>query len=71
MIPLDCRQKGPGPQLGARGPGETGPYGRWPEPDEDQLDGGDQDDEPYPDTAGLREYEPPAAAVARPGEVDQ
>jgi hypothetical protein len=28
------RTKGPG-VLGAVGPGDTGPFGRWPEPDQD------------------------------------
>lgn len=46
MIPLECRAKGGGPQLGAKGPGQTGPFGRWPaETDEDDLDDG-QDGEP-------------------------
>lgn len=31
--------------LGARHPGEQGPFGRWPEPDEDDVDDG-QDHEP-------------------------
>lgn len=34
MIPHPHRQKGAGPQLGANGPGQTGPFGTWPEPDE-------------------------------------
>ena len=51
MIPLPCRQKGGGLQLGARRPGEDGPFGIRPgledaDPDEDN-DGQDdeQDDE--------------------------
>ncbi|MFC4466702.1 hypothetical protein ACFPH6_19580 [Streptomyces xiangluensis] len=61
MIRLPCRVRGAS-ALGATAPGQPGPFGPY---------GGDQDDEPYPDTARPREYEPPAAAVAEPGEVDQ
>jgi hypothetical protein len=44
VIPLPgVRDKGPGPQLGARHPGEQGPYG-WYGADEDDHDDG-QDDE--------------------------
>jgi hypothetical protein len=42
VIPGPHRQKGAGPQLGARGPDQTGPFGHWP--DEDDHDD-DQDGE--------------------------
>lgn len=43
MIPLPgVRDKGPGPQLGARQPGELGPFGPYGA-DEEHLDD-DQDD---------------------------
>lgn len=35
MIPHPHRTKGAGPQLGARHPGEPGPFGVRPDPDED------------------------------------
>lgn len=39
MIPLPpIRTKGPG-VLGASGPGSTGPFGRWPDPDATVSDG--------------------------------
>lgn len=38
MIRLPCRVRGAS-ALGARHPGELGPFGRWP--DEDDLDEGD------------------------------
>jgi hypothetical protein len=39
VIPLPgIRDKGPGLQLGARHPGEPGPFGVRPDPDEDDLD---------------------------------
>ncbi|MDX2943305.1 hypothetical protein PV383_04475 [Streptomyces caniscabiei] len=46
MIPLPCRTKGGAPQLGAKGPGQTGPFGRWPDldKDDDQADGEQQAD---------------------------
>lgn len=50
MIPHPHRQKGGGPQLGARGTRQRGPFGTWP--DEDDVDD-DQGDEPVstiPDT---------------------
>ena len=50
MIRLPCRVRGAS-ALGATGPGQTGPFGRWPEPDEADDDG--QVDEPVseiPDT---------------------
>lgn len=37
MIPHPHRQKGSGPQLGATGPGQTGPFGPY---------GTDEDDDP-------------------------
>ena len=38
MIPLPgIRDKGPGPLLGAKGPHQRGPFGTWPDPDEDDL----------------------------------
>jgi hypothetical protein len=37
VIPLPCRHKGGAPQLGAKGPGELGPFGEYGD--------GDQDDE--------------------------
>jgi len=53
VIPHPHRQKGGGPQLGARGPHWCGPFGTWPDendgevvsgsrknPDEDNLDDG-------------------------------
>lgn len=43
VIPHPCRQKGPGPQLGASRPGQRGPYGEYgalEEPGEDDLDDG-------------------------------
>jgi hypothetical protein len=46
VIPLPCRTKGGAPLLGARHPGELGPFGRRPDPDEDD-DG--QDDEQHDD----------------------
>lgn len=44
MIPLPCRQKGGAPLLGAKGPSESGPFGRWPDEDDDQDDGEQQTD---------------------------
>ncbi|MFJ9903942.1 hypothetical protein ACIRVK_13725 [Streptomyces sp. NPDC101152] len=44
MIPHPFRHKGGAPQLGAHRPGESGPFGRRPDPDLDEDD--DQDDEP-------------------------
>lgn len=38
MIPLPCRQKGGGLQLGARRPGEDGPFGPRPDEDHDRDD---------------------------------
>jgi hypothetical protein len=39
---MPCRAKGGAPQLGATGPGQCGPYGRWPdEPGLDDDDGQD------------------------------
>lgn len=53
MIPLPgIRDKGGAPHLGAKGPHQRGPFGGWPDPDEDDLDD-DQDDGPVsaiPDT---------------------
>ena len=48
MIPHPHRQKGGAPQLGARHPGETGPFGRYgaletAEPVEDDVDGEQHD----------------------------
>lgn len=46
--------------VGARGPGQSGPfgpYGRWPDEPEDDLDGGGQDDEQH-------DHQLPAATVA-------
>lgn len=40
VIRLTCRAKGGAPLLGARYPGERGPFGVWPD-----LDEQDQDDE--------------------------
>ncbi len=50
MIPLPgIRDKGGGPQLGAKGPQQRGPFGV--RPDEDHLDeDDDQDDEPVSTT---------------------
>lgn len=45
MIPHPHRQKGSGPQLGAKGPQQCGPFGPYGA-DEDHLDdGGGLDDE--------------------------
>lgn len=48
MIPLPgIRDKGASPQLGAKGPGESGPFGVRPDPDdldEDDDQDDDQDD---------------------------
>ncbi|WP_157878004.1 hypothetical protein [Streptomyces torulosus] len=47
MIPLPYRQKGGAPQVGAKGPGQTGPFGPYGADDEQLLDEDhDQDDEP-------------------------
>lgn len=46
MIPLPCRTKGGAPQLGAKGPGESGPFGPY---GADEDDGG-LDDETHPAT---------------------
>ncbi|MFC8242941.1 hypothetical protein [Streptomyces chartreusis] len=45
MIPPPHRTKGPG-VLGAEGPGQAGPFGRWIGP------GGDEADEPDEETSG-------------------
>lgn len=47
MIPLPCRTKGGAPQLGAKGPGQSGPFGSYgaDEDDLDEDDGGGLDDE--------------------------
>lgn len=42
MIPLPCRTKGGAPLLGAKGPGQRGPFGEWPDADDDQ----DVEDDP-------------------------
>lgn len=47
MIPTPWRTKGAGPQLGARRPGERGPfgpYGGWNEADDQDDDGLDGSD---------------------------
>lgn len=44
MIPLSERRKGGAVQLGAEKPGEAGPFGIRPEPDEDH-DPDDRDDQ--------------------------
>ncbi|MDX3314562.1 hypothetical protein P1S61_37020 [Streptomyces sp. ME08-AFT2] len=54
MIPLPHRQKAGGPQLGARGPGDVGPFGRYgalEDAELDEDDGGGQDDEDDQDQA--------------------
>ncbi|MCX5522974.1 hypothetical protein OG342_08880 [Streptomyces bobili] len=43
MIPLPCRTKGGARQLGAKGPGQCGPFGVRPDPD-DLYEDDDQDD---------------------------
>ncbi len=50
MIPMPHRTKGPG-VLGAAGPGEKGPFGRWPEPGQDsELDADTDQEESDPGT---------------------
>lgn len=49
MIPAPHRTKGPG-VLGAEGPGRIGPFGRWPDDNED----GDQDEPDEEHPAGNR-----------------
>jgi hypothetical protein len=43
VIPLPHRQKGGAPQVGAKGPGQTGPFGPYGT-DEDDLDEDDHQD---------------------------
>jgi len=54
VIPLLCRIKGGAPQLGARLPGELGPFGVRPDEDDGQgdeelLDDGQADEEQHDD----------------------
>lgn len=45
MFTTPARTKGGAPQLGARHPGESGPFGVRPHPDDLDDDGGGLDDE--------------------------
>lgn len=50
MIRLECRQKGPGPLLGARHPGEQGPFGPYDDDLDDNGQDGEQHDQDHDDT---------------------
>lgn len=49
MFTTIVHQKGAAPQLGARQPGEEGPFGRWPDDLEDDGQDGEEHDQNHDD----------------------